>query len=191
MSLSNHSRTHWNNIAFIAILCERHCGNALLFYDLTQQTEQGQQFRRCLNKVWEYLAGQLTSEKNLEKALASLEEITPEPADELGYGVYPAIDACTLLTSAMQMILDASIDDTETASELSKATVAQFIEMSEQAPFNPETDTHELYSEEQSLQHWALESLQTEGSRAELIKTIRKSLAELQHSNLGISLNED
>ena len=190
MAVHSGSRDHWNKIAFITALCERHWINFQLYSEIIEQPEQGNSYRKVLNKVWEYLAGQLNSMKNLEKALAQLEEITPEPTDEDGYGIYPALDACLLLISALQMILDDSIDDTETAAQLSLATVCQFIEMSSDLPeFDPEQHQHELYDEEVRLQQWLQTSLSEKAATATIVKQLRHTLSGFESSNLGINLS--
>lgn len=183
------SRGHWCNIGFIAGLCERHFINFVLYSDSINQPEPARQYRKILNKVWEYLAGQLHSLKNLEKALEQLEAITPVPREADNYGVYPAADACLLLTSALQMILDDSIDDTEMASNLSLATVAQFIGLLTDAEFDPLSQTHELYEQELQTQEWLRESLSEQQSRSAIIKQLRRDLGNMESSNLGISID--
>ncbi|MBR9912061.1 MAG: YjaG family protein [Gammaproteobacteria bacterium] len=183
------ARQHWQNIGFICGLCERHYPNFQLYSESLGEPQQGQLYRKILNKVWEYLAGQLTSLKNLEKSLPQLEEITPQPGDADSYGVYPALDACLLLTSALQMILDDSIDDSDTAAHLSRATVAQFIAViSGQESFDSDTQQHELYDAELQMQQWLREQMTQPADTATIIKETRRALRQLDCSNLGISL---
>ena len=189
MAVHSGDRAHWNRIAFIAGLAERHWGNYSLYCETIDATADAKQWRKILNKVWEYLSGQLNSMKNLEKALLQLEELTPEPTDQDGYGIYPALDACLLLTSALQMILDDSIDDSDTAAELSKATVAQFIALSEGLEeFDPEQHQFELYQEEVHWQQHLSNRLEADQPQAEIIKQLRRELSEFTSSNLGIAL---
>ena len=189
MAVHSGDRAHWNRIAFITGLAERHWGNYSLYCETTDAATDAKQWRKILNKVWEYLSGQLNSMKNLEKALLQLEALTPEPKEEDGYGVYPALDACLLLTSALQMILDDSIDDSDTAAELSKATVAQFIALSEGLEeFDPEQQSFELYEEEIRWQQHLSSQLESQQAQAEIIKQLRRELGEFSTSNLGIAL---
>lgn len=189
MAVHSGDRAHWEKIAFITALCERHLPNYALYCETIQETEAPQQLRKILNKIWEYLAGQLNSMKNLEKALLQMEELTPEPEEDDNYGVYPALDCCLLLTSALQMILDDSIDDVEAAAGLSLATVSQFIELSEDLEeFVPEQHQHELYDQELGLQAWLKECLSSTEPKAEMIKNLRKELTEFEASNLGIAI---
>ncbi|MYM62671.1 DUF416 family protein [Pseudomaricurvus sp. HS19] len=193
MAVHSGDREHWNRIALITALAERHYGNYALYCDLTGQQELAEQWRKNLNKVWEYLAGQLNSMKNLEKALLSMDELTPEPDEEDGYGVYPAQDACLLLTSALQMILDNSIDDVETACGLSLQTVAQFVAFSQElelddAMDNPQVQQHPLYQQEVDLQQYLDGFLQQSRDPSELIKELRRELRDYDCSNLGIEL---
>lgn len=188
MAVHSGDREHWEKIAFITALCERHIPNYALYCETIEAPEQAAQLRKILNKVWEYLAGQLNSMKNLEKALLQLEELTPEPAEEDGYGVYPALDCCLLLTSALQMILDDSADDMEAAEGLSLATVSQFIALSEGLEeFDPLEQQHELYDQEMELQQWLKTCLSEKKAQPEIIKQLRKQLSEFDSSNLGIA----
>lgn len=189
MAVHSGDRAHWEKIAFITALCERHIPNYALYCETIDAPQQAKQLQKVLNKVWEYLAGQLNSMKNLEKALLLLEELTPEPSEEDGYGVYPALDCCLLLTSALQMILDDSIDDVEAAAGLSIATVSQFIALSEDIDeFDPEQQQHDLYDQELELQRWLNERLKVKAATTEIIKSLRKELSEFDSSNLGIAL---
>lgn len=188
MAVHSGDRTHWGKIAFITGLCERHAANYELYCDTVEQPEHAKQYRKILNKSWEYLAGQLNSMKNLEKALLQLEDITPDPDIDDGYGAYPALDACTLLTSALQMILDDSIDDTEMAAQLSLATVTQFICFAEGVEFfDPEQQQHSLYDQEIDLQQWLHGALDNKESTTTTVKNIRQQLNTFDTSNLGIA----
>ncbi|WP_439135762.1 DUF416 family protein [Pseudomaricurvus sp.] len=189
MAVHSGDRAHWEKIAFITALCERHQPNYALYCETIGEPEKADQLRKVLNKVWEYLAGQLKSMKNLEKALLQLEEITPEPTEDDGYGVYPALDCCLLLTSALQMILDDSADDLEAAEGLSLATVSHFIAFAEDLEeFDPSQQQHELYDQEQELQQWLKTCLTSPESQSDIIKQLRKRLNEFESSNLGIAI---
>ncbi len=190
MAVHSGDRLHWNKILLITALAERHYGNYALYSEITERPELAKQWRKILNKAWEYLSGQLTSMKNLEKALLALEEITPEPQDEDGYGVYPALDACLLLTSALQMILDDSIDDCETACGLSLHTVIQFIAFSNDLDADaPDIQQHPLYQQEVELQTYLQDTLDSTREKEELVKSLRKEFNTLDSSNLGIPLD--
>lgn len=189
MAVHSGDRAHWEKIAFITALCERHLPNHALYCETIQETEAPEQLRKTLNKIWEYLAGQLNSMKNLEKALLQMEGLTPEPGEDDHYGVYPALDCCLLLTSALQMILDDSIDDVEAAAGLSLATVSQFIELVEELEeFDPEQHQHELYDQELELQAWLKTCLSSTSAKADIIKNLRKELGQFDSSNLGIAI---
>lgn len=188
MAVHSGSREHWVKIAFITALCQRHYPNFQLYCDTVNLGSNGEAYGKILGKVWEYLAGQLKSMKNLEKALLQLEEITPQPSDEDSYGVYPALDACLLLTSSLQMILDDSIDDTETAAQVSLATVSQFIEVISDESFDPQAQQHELYDQELEFQQTLTLMLSEKSDTSTITKKLRHFLREFDTSNLGISL---
>ena len=183
-------RTHWDNIAFIAGLCERHLLNFTLYCDSMGKEQDSALYRKLLNKVWEYLAGQLKSAKNLENALLHIETITPEPDTDSHYGVYPALDACLLLTSALQMTLDHSIDDADQASQVSLATVGQFIALRDGISAEaPAVETDDLYRMELDYQQTLWQQIKLENSQVEIVKSLRRQLAEHPVSNLGIELS--
>jgi uncharacterized protein YjaG (DUF416 family) len=189
MAVHSGDRAHWEKITFITALCERHLPNYALYCETIGETGATDQLRKILNKLWEYLAGQLQSMKNLEKALLQMEELTPEPKEDDNYGVYPALDCCLLMTSALQMILDDSIDDVEAAAGLSLATVSQFIELSEDLEeFGPEHHGHELYQQELGLHAWVQECVSSKAAKAEIVKELRKELTQFDSSNLGIAI---
>jgi uncharacterized protein len=176
---------HWQKLAFIACLCERHRGNFEL-YSEAMEREEATEYARLLNKVWEFIAGQLNSSKNLEKALLSLETFTPEPSEEDGYGVYPALDACLLLTSALQMTLDDGIDDTETAQLLSLSTISQFvIAMTGLIEEDLTADSSPLIADEITFQHEVIEQLQ-QAPAAATVTQLRRWLRSFEYTNLGI-----
>lgn len=180
----------WQRIAMIASLCERHAINHQLYRENAGQAGTVKLYRKVLNKVWEYLAGQLKSMKNLEKALLEVQEMTPEPTESDGYGIYPALDACSLLTSCLQMILDNSAEDLDVASGLSMATVAQFIELvDELSEFDPEHMQHPLFDAEVALQNELIKRLQQQKPQTEIVQALRRWLGDMDVSNLGITLS--
>jgi uncharacterized protein YjaG (DUF416 family) len=178
---------YWQKIGFIAALCERHKLNHQLYSDAIDQHDNTLLYHKLLKKVWEYLLEQLTSMKNLEKALLQLEEIMPEPQAQDSYGVYPAFDAGLLLTSCLQMILDDSIDDVDLSANVSLATVTQFIVFTGEAEEDIQALQHPLALAELSFQNDLIASLTNSGlSKLETVKKLRKELSQISVSNLGI-----
>lgn len=178
--------TQWQRIAFIASLCERHQGNHSLFCESLNWAEAQKTYRKALNKCWEYLAGQLTSEKNLEKMLLELETLEPDPSQSDSYGVYPALDAHSLLTSAYQMIFDESADDTEMTSKLSLQTVHHFVEFTHDAVNEDNIDSHPLVLSEIEFQQSAIKNISGNDSHADIVKDLRRWLRSFEATNLGI-----
>jgi uncharacterized protein YjaG (DUF416 family) len=178
---------HWQKIAFIAALCERHEPNFQLYCETQDQTDNSLLYRKFLNKVWEYLLEQLTSMRNLEKALLQFEEVVPEPCEDDGYGVYPALDACLLLISSLQMILDDSIDDVDISANLSAATVTHFLLFTGNADDENQTLNHPLLQEELAFQQRIISDLADDQiSKLTRLKNIRSELNLNSVSNLGI-----
>lgn len=189
LNITSQLPLHWQKIGFIAALCERHKLNHQLYSDAVDQHDNALLYRKLLSKVWEYLLEQLTSMKNLEKALLQLEEIMPEPQTDDSYGVYPALDAGLLLTSCLQMILDDSIDDVDLSASVSLATTTQFIVFTGDAEEDNQALQQPLALAEISFQDDIIASLtNSDLSKLETIKKLRKKLSQISVSNLGITV---
>ena len=106
--------TQWHQIAICAALTERSFPNFALFCELESKGDDLTSARKMLNKVWEFLRGQLKSQKNIEKQLETIQAIIPNPEDYEHYGAYPAMDTMLGLQSCLQGIVDSSIRDADT-----------------------------------------------------------------------------
>jgi uncharacterized protein YjaG (DUF416 family) len=178
-----HSLNQWQQLAFCTALCERSFPNYQLFCELESQSSDSA--RKILNKVWEYLRGQLTSLKNIEKQLEPLTELIPNPDDYEQYGVYPAMDTLLTLQSCVQAILDSSIEDAVSIQTLTHERLLEVLEL--QGISKAES---ELWQRQMHFEHSVFECITAHGSHADAVKALLPLSKDKGVSQLGISLEE-
>ncbi|WP_086981778.1 YjaG family protein [Vibrio aphrogenes] len=181
----------WQQMTFMACLCERMYPNYALFCQNTEFAD-ARKYREILDSVWEVLTVK-TAKVNFERQLEKLEELIPSSEDYQFYAVYPAIDACIGLSILLHALLDreemfeAMID----LSQLSVKTVAQLEEaQGSEEITNANQKENEAVCQEWDVQ-WALfrPLRETETRDIELIKELRSELREENISNIGISVD--
>lgn len=119
----------WQNITFMASLCERMYPNYQLF---CQQTSFGDTaiFRGILDLVWETLVVK-DAKANFNLQLEKLEAAIPAADDYDFYSVYPAIDSCVALSEVLHSRLSGeTLSHAITVSETSIRSVAM-VEMTQ------------------------------------------------------------
>lgn len=182
--------TSWQQITFMACLCERMYPNYALFCRQTSEFDE-QKYKQLLDMVWESLlvkAAKIDFERQLDK----LEVIIPLTEAYERYSVYPAIDACQALGELFHGLLcGETLDYAITVSEISLNTVAN-LEMTQQGCVLDEAQLKILPSilEELDLQWEIYRVLRaSEGYDLELIKGLRADIRESQISNIGVFLS--
>ncbi|MDG3084609.1 DUF416 family protein [Vibrio hannami] len=180
----------WQQITFMACLCERMYPNYAMFCEQTEFAE-ARVYREILDAIWE-LQTVKTAKINFEKQLEKLEELIPSSEDFEFYGVYPAIDACVGLSTLIHGLLDRDylFENMIKLSQQSVSTVAQL----EQAETgieitNENQKENEAVCEEWDVQ-WAIFRPLREAKERDidLIKDLRNELREEGISNIGVSL---
>lgn len=180
----------WQQITFMACLCERMYPNYAVFCEHTEFAE-ARGYREILDSVWELMTVK-NAKINFERQLEKLEELIPSSQDYEFYGVYPAIDACEALATLLHGLLDreglfeAMID----LSQVSVRTVAQLEEaQGAEEITNANQKENEAVCAEWDVQ-WAIyRPLKDAKERdIELIKDLRQELREEGISNIGMSL---
>ena len=178
----------WQQVSFCVALAERMYPNYVLFCEGTEF--QGQQiFRKMLDLFWEKLTVK-GAKVNFEIQSEHFEAAIPNAEDYDIYGVYPALDACVVMTCAFNMQLSKQEDAEEAinASQTSIATVASFIEATSESELtDDEIFSDELMEQELAFQAELLELLD-ETRSPELLKAVRKFARNEGISNIGISL---
>ncbi|WP_047044813.1 YjaG family protein [Vibrio mexicanus] len=180
----------WQQITFMACLCERMYPNYAMFCENTEFAE-ARIYRDILDSIWEQLTVK-TAKVNFERQLEKLEEIIPSSEDFDFYGVYPAIDACVGLSSLLHGLLDREglFESMQEVSQQSVMTVAQLEEAQTGVEITNENQKeNEAVCEEWDVQ-WAIfrPLREATGRDIELIKDLRFELREEAVSNIGISI---
>mgnify|MGYP000717909461 CR=1 FL=1 len=179
------SLNHWQQLAFCTALCERSFPNFQLFCEIEKLNDHEKQARKVLNKIWEFLRGQLTSSKNLEKQLEPLSELIPNPENYEHYGVYPAMDALVALQSCLQATIDSSVEDAQSIQKMVHERLKEVLELQDIS-----WESSELWSRQMQFEASILHIIQAHNSHAHMIK----ELIPLSHDNgisqIGICLSD-
>ena len=180
----------WQQITFMACLCERMYPNYAMFCANTEFAE-ARIYRDILDSVWELLTVK-NAKVNFERQLEKLEEIIPSSEDFDMYLVYPAIDACIGLSTLVHGLLDRD-DLQENMFKLSQQSVATVAQLEEAQTGEEVTNDNQKQNEavcgEWDVQWAIFRPLRDATERdIELIKDLRQELREEGISNIGIGL---
>ncbi len=176
---------HWQQLAMCTALCERSMPNFQLFCEIEQKEDDFKQSRKILNKVWEYLRGQLSSLKNMENQLETIESIIPNPDDYEHFGAYPAMDTMVNLQSCVQSILDSSILDAQNIQTMVRERLSEVLEMQD----IPQDDS-ELWHRQMEFEQSVLDIICAQNSHADMIKTLIPLSKDGGVSQIGICLDD-
>jgi uncharacterized protein YjaG (DUF416 family) len=180
----------WQQITFMACLCERMYPNYAMFCENTEFAH-ARVYRDILESVWEQLTVK-TAKVNFEHQLEKLEEIIPNSEDFDMYAVYPAIDACVALSTLLHGLLDRDylFENMLEVSQISVTTVAQLEEaQTGEEITNENQKQNEAVCAEWDVQ-WAIYRplREAEGRDINLIKDLRQELRDEGESNIGVTL---
>ncbi|MDP2575493.1 DUF416 family protein [Vibrio penaeicida] len=183
----------WQQITFMASLCERMYPNYAAFCQNTEFAES-RVYKDILDSVWEMLTVK-SAKVNFERQLEKLEELIPSTDEFDFYGVYPAVDACIALSTLLHGLLDRDtlFESMLKVSEQSVNTVAQLEEaQTGEEITNENQKENEAVCAEWDVQ-WAIfrPLKETEERDIELIKDLRQELRDDPISNIGIELAYD
>ncbi len=180
----------WQQITFMACLCERMYPNYAQFCENTEFAE-ARIYRNILDSIWELMTVK-NAKINFERQLEKLEEIIPSSDEFDFYGVYPAIDACIALSTLLHGLLDRDylFESMLKISELSVLTVARL----EEAQGNEEITNSNQKENEAVCTEWDIQWAifrplkEVQERDIELIKDLRQELKDEGISNIGLSL---
>jgi uncharacterized protein YjaG (DUF416 family) len=172
----------WQQLAFCTALCDRNFPNYELFCEIEEIDSKPA--RKILNKVWEFLRGQLKSLKNMEKQLELLTDLVPDPDQFDQFGVYPAMDTMLALQSCVQAILDNSIGDAENIQNLMRERLAEVLDIQ-----RTDKDSSELWQRQLDLESTVYNLITTQTSHADMVKTLIPLSQDGGTSTLGICLD--
>lgn len=181
----------WQQITFMASLCERMYPNYAVFCDNTEFAE-ARIYKDILDSVWEILTVK-TAKVNFERQLEKLEELIPSSEDFDFYGVHPAIDACFGLSTLLHGLLDRDylFESLIKVSQKSVETVAMLEEAKSGIEItNDNQKENEVVCEEWDAQ-WAIfrPLRECEARDIDLIKDLRMELRDEGVSNIGLALD--
>lgn len=180
----------WQNLTFMACLCERMYPNYRLFCQVTEQNENAKIYQNILNLVWEYLTVK-GAKINFETQLEKLENIIPDVNEYTFFGVVPALDACEALSELLHAIIAGeTLEQAIKISQLSMQTIATVLETEQER----ELDEAELKSaveiqEELDVQWQIYRTLNEYEERdISLILDLKAELREAGVSNIGVEI---
>lgn len=180
----------WQQITFMACLCERMYPNYVMFCQQTEYAE-ARIYRNILDAVWEILTVK-TAKINFERQLEKLEELIPSQEEFDLYLVYPAIDACEALSTLIHALLDRELltKAVQDISQISVTTVAQLEEARSDIEITDANQKdNEAVCEEWDVQ-WAIYRplREAEERDIDMIKDLRDELKESAVSNIGVEI---
>jgi len=181
----------WQNLTFMACLCERMYPNYRLFCQVTEQSENAKIYQNILNLVWEYLTVK-GAKINFETQLEKLENIIPDVNDYSFFGVVPALDAGEALSELLHAIIAGeTLEQAIKISQLSIQTIATLLETEQERELSEaELKSAVEIQEELDVQWQIYRTLNTcEERDTGLILDLKSELREAGVSNIGIEID--
>jgi len=186
----------WQLTAFSAALTERMFPNFALFARLVGFGDPAR-MRLLLDGVWDSLAG-TGAKVNFDVQLDQVEANMPDLDEYDMYGALPALDAIVALNATINCLLEKDRSEAATVGQLSRESVATFIEVTESDDELSDEDlvrlinTHELMQAEDSFREEVIERLQSHRQpTAAFVRELRELARNEGVSNIGISDEDD
>ena len=180
-------------------LCERMLPNYQLFHQVTGFGDP-EPLRGALNALWDWSWQPTKVKVNVARWQEKVDDVTPSEHGHDMLGVYPAMDACTALSTLLQGLLDKEGSYLVDVAKVSQASVAKFLELTEGADLSAEARQqllldHDLTHYEIDVQQAVLNYLEAVAPAAPLpsqtiVQQMRAMLAEEDCSNIGVSLTD-
>lgn len=178
-------------------LCQRMLPNYELFHQVTGFGDP-KPLNSALNACWDWVWQPKQVKVNFNRWQEKVEDVAPSEHGHDMLGVYPAMDACTAISTLLQGLIDSNSSDMIDVAKISQASVQKFLELTEGEHLDaPDREKmlreHELTGYEieiqQAMLHF-LESLygtQPKPSK-ELVQQIRAMVQEEGISNIGVDI---
>ena len=180
-------------------LCERMLPNYQLFHQVTGFGDP-EPLRGALNALWDWSWQPTKVKVNVARWQEKVDDVTPSEHGHDMLGVYPAMDACTALSTLLQGLLDKQGSYLVDVAKVSQASVAKFLELTESADLSAEARQqllrdHDLTHYEIDVQQALLNYLEAVAPAAPLpnqtiVQQMRAMLAAEDCSNIGVSLTD-
>ncbi|RUO35686.1 YjaG family protein [Aliidiomarina sanyensis] len=176
-----------------AYLCERMLPNYRLFSESTGFGDP-KVLRGGLDAAWDKLA--VNKGTDWQRWQEKLEVVTPNEQTFDVLGVFPAIAACTGLSSLMQGLEEKDASAYLDVSKISQGAVAHFLELGELSEISQHDeraqaiDAHPLMQYEHDIQQAMVDFLtDAAGLNKELVREVRSIAREEGISNLGFAVS--
>lgn len=186
----------WQLTAFAAALTERMFPNFALFARLVEFGDPAR-MRLLLDGIWDSLSGK-GSGVNFAAQLDQVEANMPDLDEYDMYGAMPALDAMVALNATINCLLEKDRSEAANVGQLSRETVATFIEVTESDDELSDEDlvrlinTHDLMLAEDSFREEVIERLRgRKHPTAEFIRELRTLARNEGVSNIGICDEDD
>ena len=134
---------------------------------------------------------------NFARWQEKVDEQTPSEYGHDMLGVYPAMDACTALSTLLQGLLDDNASNFLDVAKISQASVAKFIELNDAEEVGTEqlkehVQNHELMEYEVAIQQAMLNFLEQQPAvNKALVSQLKMMLKDEGVSNLGLALDAE
>ncbi|RZQ55982.1 DUF416 domain-containing protein [Pseudidiomarina tainanensis] len=181
-------------------LCQRMVPNYELFHHVTGFGDP-KPLQGALNACWDWVWQGKAVKVNFSRWQEKVDEVTPSEHGHDMLGVYPAMDACTAISTLLQGLLDQNSADLVSVAKVSQASVAKFLELTEGAEMDAQERRkllreHELVQYEIEVQQAILNYLETVAAsqsqpNQELVRQVRDMVADEGVSNIGVSMADD
>ncbi len=171
----------WQQQLLAVALLESLAINYNLFAELTT-AGNAKVFGNILDLAWEQLAGH-NSKVDWLKQREKLEAITPDPEQFEGFGVWPALDACSALAELIAMLDDRDSAELDSIVRVYVAGISQYLAATEQA----EEDSHPLYQQAREWMDAAIELVESPGlDKAQRCQRVKQHARDYGLSNIGL-----
>lgn len=187
----------WPQQVMLALyLCERMLPNYEFFQQLTVFGDN-KPLRGALNSCWDQWLQAKPNKVNYSRWQEKVDEVTPSEYGHDLLGVYPAMDACTAISTLLQGLMDKSSDNLLDVAKVSQASVVKFIELNEgesiaSDALQQHVEEHELYQYEIAMQQAIVSFLEGQPKvTPALVKQLQQMVADEGVSNIGLQLDDD
>ncbi|OZB05146.1 MAG: hypothetical protein B7X54_06205 [Idiomarina sp. 34-48-12] len=181
-------------------LCQRMVPNYELFHHVTGFGDP-KPLQGALNACWDWAWQGKAVKVNFSRWQEKVDEVTPSEHGHDMLGVYPAMDACTAISTLLQGLMDQNSADLVSVAKVSQAGVAKFLELTEGAEMDAQERRkllreHELVQYEIEVQQAILNYLETLAATQaqpsqELVRQVRDMVADEGVSNIGVSMADE
>lgn len=185
------SMEQWQQIAIGAAVVAKMYPNYALFCEISKFTGAGK-YLNILALVWEY-AGGVNNKIDFEKQQLKLDLITPDSKQYDMYGVWPALDAVTALSSLLSVCNKWDADEIDAVLTLSRSTISAYLDLVFEGGEEFNNEDHELYRENESFLKELMNTVELgskSGGREKVIQKLKSLCAEIQYSNIGLSITQ-